>query len=772
MKKIISFLCAIAFVISANAAPQFATKRFAVEKQKFEQKASLKRAPKAAQAETDVQIVKVESSYKDGVLSMGLIAADRVFALEINLPQGVTDLESGKTYTIADMIANGCAGYDNSFTWFVMFTSVSLTKTVDTNGTSIVADITDDAGDKWHLTYSEAPQTPAEEIIDIEFTTSYSAEYYKESNDWYLVAQNEKYAVVLDIFSDNDSILPAGSYETKDFDLSYTFVIDAEVSTSDRIKATSAAAEVSMSGDTTYIIAVLKCTDNKTYRAKMFKAPFIVKEAIDVEITDIASQNYSTDMYYVLNNAAGDSLFYFDIYLSSGASDIDLNSTYTLNDMMESYSFMKLNGSNIAYQSAEFTKTKVNDLVHIEALVIDKDGNAYKLTYQEKGVEPTGEEVTLAFDSAMAVPQYYTDGQWELYTSQGDTAAYFVYNSSNSQSPAGTFSAEDLDPSYSGLVLGENVVYFHSGSFVVTDNDERIDLKADLLGKNGVLYHIGMFFIKPQATASDTITSTNLQINTDYYDWYGVGVFSAQDDNYSIEMTININGKGAAMAGTYVVGTDLNGTITPAAEGSEKVELYSGTITITVAENGDVNLTGKVLGMNKTEYVLNLTYIKPEPQTFNITIGSAVGEYQETNGRVQYTLNSEDLNYKFFFSIWLPDTLQDVELGTSYTFSVDMRGNANSSYGMLTDGSYTYIDYAEATFVKSIVDNHEHIDVVILDVDGNTWNLSYVSKDEVITSLDNINATNEVKAAKRLENGRVVIEKNGLRYGINGAVIR
>ncbi len=612
-----------------------------------------------------------------------------------------------------------------------------------------------------------AAPAPADEVIELNFTTSCSKKYYDDTKDWYLVAQNSDYAVVLDILSENADNIPTGSFESGNFDLDYTGIYDFEVGSS-LIKATSAAAEISVSNDTTHILAVLKCNDGKTYRAKFFYADLKFKDPVEVNITTAGGTDYGTDYYYVLKNAAGDSIFYFDIYKDEANADVEFGVTYTLDDMMTSYSFMKLAGTSVSYYSAEFKKTKTDGLVRIEATVSDKNGNVYHLVYQEKGVVPTGEEVTLAFDSAMKVPQYYDDGAWELYTQQGDTMVAFVYVNNNPASPAGEYTAEDLQASYSGIMFGDEYIAFASGSFSVTETDARIDFTADMLGKNGVLYHITMFFLKPQAAAQETITATNMTINTDYYSWYGIGNFKASDENNAIELTININGLGAAMAGEYVAGVDFNGKITPA--GGEATEIYSGTVTIAVAENGDIQLTGKVLAVNLTEYTLDLTFIKPEPQTFNVTIATATGEYQSSYGRVRYTLNSDDANYRFFFSIYLPDDAEDVELGTTYTFAADMRSNTNASFGMLLDGSYTYIDYADASFTKSIVDKKEHIEATILDVDGNTWNLSYTGAEEIETAIENTEAVK--KAVKMIENGQLIIEKNGVRFNATGAKIQ
>ena len=48
---------------------------------------------------------------------------------------------------------------------------------------------------------AETNVTLVDEVIDLNFTTSCSKKYYADTKDWYLVAQNSDYAVVLDLFS-------------------------------------------------------------------------------------------------------------------------------------------------------------------------------------------------------------------------------------------------------------------------------------------------------------------------------------------------------------------------------------------------------------------------------------------------------------------------------------------------------------------------------------------------------------------------------------------
>ncbi len=484
---------------------------------------------------------------------------------------------------------------------------------------------------------------------------------------------------------------------------------------------------------------------------------------IEIAITS-ANSEYSerySETIYTLSNASGDSIFVFDIMLPSSQTDVTPGKTYTLEDMYTSvsYTYVMIGNTKTALKSVEFVKTMdAQGLPRIEATVVDNDLNVYHLVYAFKA---TGEQVNLFMNTPMLVPQRYEDGTWEVYcaTEAKDTVVAFVYYSDNATSPAGTFTEGDLMDEYSGIKLNGTAFHVIKANITVTDTNERIDVTGTVIADNGVQYNIRMFFLKPQATAQETISANDLTINADYFDWLGVITFEASDANNAIRLNVNANGKGAQMAGAYVAGTDFNGTVTPT-DGIE-TEIYSGSIVIAVAENGDVTLTGTVLGANSIEYTLNLKYIKPEPIVNNIEI-TAVDTTQRS-GLVRYILSNAD--YDFYFTINLASG-EDVESGKTYTFADDMGADTYTSFGM--DKSHNYIDYASATFVKTVSESQIKIEVSIVDVDGNTWNLTYT--EPVPTAVDAINAENN--AVKRIVNGQVVIEKNGVFYNILGTEIK
>lgn len=495
----------------------------------------------------------------------------------------------------------------------------------------------------------------------------------------------------------------------------------------------------------------------------------VLSATVEVAIVDADFEYDSqySDAIYTLTNAAKDTTFVLDIYVAKGLKDVEPGKTYTFEDMEKSatYTYALFGETKVGLSKAEFVKTiGENDLARIEATLIDANLDVYHFVYQEKPVAPSGVKVDLFFENQMDIPQYYTDIKgWELYTKSvsGDTVAAFIINSENATSAAGTYTKANLNMEYTGIQILDKKVKIYSASITVTETDERIDLNASILGKDSVTYNVKMFFVKPVATAQAVISSNELEIDASYFSYYGVIFYDAADENNAISLTVNANGTGAAQAGVYVAGTDFNGSVTPT--GGEKADIYSGSITIAVNENGDVTLTGTVLATNNVEYSIALKYLVPAPA--EITITSVDSEFDATDNAINYELASED--YTFYFYIYLADGLTDVVSGTTYTFADDMNSDIYNSYG--ERGLGDYIDYASATFVKTVGDGKVVIKAAIEDVNGAKWNLTYEGVDPG-TAIDNAKAG--VTATKRIVNGQMVIRANGQEFNAQGVEIR
>lgn len=363
--------------------------------------------------------------------------------------------------------------------------------------------------------------------------------------------------------------------------------------------------------------------------AAVKRAPQAKQEATNINIGEYTEKYYASDgdVYFKLISDDDNYYFYFDILVAEGDSDIVLGKTYGLSDMMTNYSkgIDYTTYQYIVYDSVAFTKTITNDLVRIEAFVADAEGNEYNIVYQEKEFVVTGDTINVFFAEPMSTPQFYEDGTVELISENDDYKICLCYAYATAGSIAGTFGSEDFDYDYTYI----NKLEVIEANAIATEANGRKDAEAWLLASDGNVYHVKMFFIEPTAQTFVNLTATNLEINDTYAYYYGVVFAEASDDNNAISLTLSAEAAGASLAGNYTIGVDANGTITDADD--NEIELYSGSLT--VAYNaGEYLITGTVLGMNSTQYTLNLSYVKPTATSQETLNGAGYLYLEEYNG--------------------------------------------------------------------------------------------------------------------------------------------
>lgn len=527
---------------------------------------------------------------------------------------------------------------------------------------------------------SKAPKAAAGETINLNFSKApYSAKYYADTQDWYIVAQNGDYRVALDILSKNSEALPAGTYNATDFALSYTGIFDLEVSSSYPVaKAATASATVVVTGDRTDITAVITGTDGNTYNVTMFNAPVV----------------------------------------------------------------------------------------------------------------PSGDTVALAFTVPMEIPLYYTDGSWDLVSESvtGDTVVAFVYNSEDATSPAGSFTENDLQLDYSAIVLGDETIAIAAAEIVVTESADSINLAATVVGIDAVTYLITMFFDKPVATEQKTFTSSEIEVDDALASWFGVVFVTAVADKDTLELTLNAEEAGAALAGTYVAGTDFNGSFTYASTG-EKDEIYSGSLTIAISKEGLLSISGKVLTLGGIEYTIDiageydgkehLEYDAKEDFIVDFPNPQVILEYVASDGLIYVVADNEDLS-TITLEFPVAKTATDLAAGTYAIDATGAEGTVSAGAGLDEEGYIvgSFAGYRNANnqitaplwwIVSGTVTVAEN---GIITVDAvNSYDKAIkckLGKDN--TAVDNINA--DAAAVKRIDNGQLIIRKNGTDYNVMGVVIR
>ena len=359
------------------------------------------------------------------------------------------------------------------------------------------------------------------------------------------------------------------------------------------------------------------------------RAPKAKQEVVAVTI-DRFTTFYSAEenkVFYGLHQEDGNS-FFFDIKLDEGKHDIEWNKEYTLADMNAESSEWDSEDEfdetvEHFYTAVSFRKTKGEGYdVHITASVTDVDGNQFTLAYDEQPLVPTGESVDVNINRPLNSYDYIeSDHSWILRANDNTYYVDLRFFSSDSQSPAGQFGADDIDLSstYINIVTDQldeyddpisKTVNAKDASITVTDNGSRIDVNASMLGDDGIMYQITLFFALPEVQAKEVLNANNLNIDEWALSiWGELGLFASDEDGKSISLNLFPEDPDAGILGTYEISPNSanNGAIS---QNEEQFVIYSGSITIQQQQDKYL-VTGTVLAWNNVEYTLNLT--TPDP---------------------------------------------------------------------------------------------------------------------------------------------------------------
>ena len=232
------------------------------------------------------------------------------------------------------------------------------------------------------------------------------------------------------------------------------------------------------------------------------------------------------------------------------------------------------------------------------------------------------------------------------------------------------------------------------------------------------------------------------------------------DDKYVIELS---NVSTEQIAGVYTI-DDLDpdyayiGVIN--GEDTTYVNFVDGAITLAVTNDG-VTAVGALVGEDGNVYSLNLTYVIPTAQeTVNVVIAEGT-LYDELADYGLYAVYGEDENKVYVqLAIW-------AENGFEGNFTEEDLDSRNIGSG-INDGEEPVEIYSAAITVTPGNGGDYNITADLLGYNSKLYKVSmYIGPEQGIEDVDAA-----VKAIKSLINGNVVIEKKGVKYNVNGAVIR
>ena len=224
----------------------------------------------------------------------------------------------------------------------------------------------------------------------------------------------------------------------------------------------------------------------------------------------------------------------------------------------------------------------------------------------------------------------------------------------------------------------------------------------------------------PKATTSVTILAYTAQ----YYSSYNDYIYVLRGDNgLSYSFAFPSTGEDMVVDGQTYTLSDMDAYWSYWYDDSFGYADYTtASFTKTTDANGKVKIIASVTDTNGD--VWDLLYDQaslPEtPKGGTYAASSVEANYFSSSSDIQYALEFEEDKLKFYFDIILPSGVKDVESGKTYTLT-DM--DEDYSFGQYN--SANYIIFSSASFTKTVAEDGSYtIAAVVVDEEGNTWNLS------------------------------------------------
>lgn len=384
---------------------------------------------------------------------------------------------------------------------------------------------------------------------------------------------------------------------------------------------------------------------------------------------------------------------------------IDSTSTVaTYNSASTRYEYSSLS-------DAEFTWTKDADsLNHFSGFVKDTLGNTYNFHYDEQAFAITGDTIKIDTKtvSTFSYQEYYSC--WSVNYSNDNYYVSFSLLSNKANSPVGIYNFAAFNEYGNNLTINhgywsERIEYL-DGKVTITESNDSILLQATMLGDDGNIYAMWLYYADPQALYFEDFTANNLVIDSSWIEYGSVG-FKAADSVYSIDFSLSVDST-HNIYGSYTIGDGhlYIPTLTKR-ENNEVIQIFSGSIKISPSDNGPV-IFGKLLGRDDTEYTFTLFDGKPGVNRKDTIVIDDEGLYVHKERQKWYIWATTPDSAKVV-SISVPNltiagtyTFDDIDNEDSYIcLDLDEKGYPREMYQIL-DANFT-VTYDSVARVAHLV---------------------------------------------------------------------
>lgn len=257
-----------------------------------------------------------------------------------------------------------------------------------------------------------------------------------------------------------------------------------------------------------------------------------------------------------------------------------------------------------------------------------------------------------------------------------------------------------------------------------------------------------------------------------YFDYVAdEGWWQISGENEDYYVSLSNGAEVSQVSGTYdIEDLDPEYSYIYVNEGGEYIDLVSGSITMNVDETGVVTALGLVVGSDGNSYDLTIVYYEPEARaTVNIT-ADGLAAFDSEEQMAQVIIETEE-------GLQIVLVMDAEQIAGNYD-----EGDLYFNYSVVANESedlYTYIYTATIQIVSagpdlSSSDGQSGAGKYTMTADLLCYNnvLYHISSILTEASVAVDNTTVASQFLKAIENGTVVIEKNNVRYNVNGQTIR
>lgn len=230
----------------------------------------------------------------------------------------------------------------------------------------------------------------------------------------------------------------------------------------------------------------------------------------------------------------------------------------------------------------------------------------------------------------------------------------------------------------------------------------------------------------------------------------------AQNDNYYVSLAYV--GTTDAVAGTYTE-NDLYASYCVIYDADDnEITMASANITVTVNADESIDVVGTFVGSDGNIYNLNLHYAEPKAET-TVTVNINNAAIEEDEGLIGVV--GEDAT-----GLWVQIYFESESVEGTYT-EEDLDSYTSIWYD---DDNYTLVYTAE--FEVTANDDGSYTLVGdFLCYDNTLYKITMTVPSETPeTAINNVEATQ--KLVKAIENGQLMINVNGVKYNVNGAIVK